>query len=617
MAEQEVEQIHQLPDSEEEEEEDQQPQRVSEKPAEEETVKPAKQDPEEETEEPAVEEVEKPVAVETVKPAEQDPEEEPEEEEPEEPAVEEVEKPMMEEEEEEEAVKPAVEVEEAVKLAVEEVEKPAVEVEEEAVVKPVVEEVLKPAVEEVEKPVVEEVEKPVVEVEKPVVEEVEKPAVEEVEKLVEQKAGKLVELQPSVEKPAEPPAEQQQPVVCENLGAAAAEPKQEEAAAPSPAPGSLSFPFLEEESTKMALRASRTLYILLGLPGAGKSHLAAVIRDRYQDSCAVVSADDHGVKPERYGASADAHKALDEAVASCCASGRVAVVVDDTNHTNERLAQLGELAEEHRYFALFLEPRTPWRRDLDQLPGKTRRGLDKGQIQGLRASLEAACYPLYFGWFLRHSFRDELEGLAKDLLKTLDSLEAFKKHLSDFTAEGEGAVNLEEYFQHEGPVHCTTKFCDYGNADGAKEYAESQVVQQRLGSVTELQLQALFVTPRTLGARVALTPEQLQLWPTDGDGGVGSALPPGSRAHITLGCAQGVEPVQTGLDLLQILQLQQQGQEGVHVEDLELGPLSYYGNGIWVLSLREPRVGPALFSCFHGRKKPEDLRKKKPKCTLL
>lgn len=134
--------------------------------------------------------------------------------------------------------------------------------------------------------------------------------------------------------------------------------------------------------------------------------------------------------------------------------------------------------------------------------------------------------------------------------------------------------------------------------------------------MTELELPLLFLTPRTLGVRVALTPEQLQLWPPKED--AGSALPLGSRAHVTLGCAQGVEPVQTGLDLLQILQLQQQGQQAEEVEDLELGQLSYYGSGIWVLSLRQPRVGPALFSCFHGRKKTEDLKKKKQlKCTIL
>ncbi|KAJ8251255.1 hypothetical protein GJAV_G00219010 [Gymnothorax javanicus] len=440
-----------------------------------------------------------------------------------------------------------------------------------------------------------------------------KPAAEELEKPVEKEGGKLAESLPSVEKPTQPLAEKL-PEAIENIGASALE--QEEAGAPSTDPGSLSFPFLEDKSTETALRGSQTLYILLGLPGAGKTYLASAIRDHYRNLCTVISADEHGVKPEHYETSADGHKALDAAVASCCSSGKAVVVVDDTNHTSERLTRLGELAEEHRYFALFLEPRTSWCRDVELLPGKTGRGLDKGQIQALKGSLEAACYPLYFGWFLQYTFMDALKDLANDFLKILDSMEAFKEHLSDFSVGGEEVVNLEQYYQHTSPLHCTTKFCDYGKAEGAKEYMESQVVQQKYGSITELELPALFLTPRTFGARVALTPEQLLLWPSDTEGEGGSALPPGSRAHITLGCARGVEPVQTGLDLLQILQLQKDGKEGEKVADLGSGTLRYYGTGTgtWLLSLTEPGVGPALFSSSYGRKIQEVKRRK---CTIL
>lgn len=36
-------------------------------------------------------------------------------------------------------------------------------------------------------------------------------------------------------------------------------------------------------------------------------------------------------------------------------------------------------------------------------------------------------------------------------------------------------VDLEQYFLTKTPLHCTTQFCDYGKAEGAKEYAEQQV----------------------------------------------------------------------------------------------------------------------------------------------
>lgn len=393
-----------------------------------------------------------------------------------------------------------------------------------------------------------------------------------------------------------------------------------------PAAGSLSFSILERQQTKDALRTSRTLVVLRGLPASGKSFLARAIADAYKDHCSIVCADDHGVKPESPESSVDGYKALDEAVVACCNAGTtssVLLVVDDTNHTQDRLARLGEIAEQHHLVAVFLEPLTEWSRDPAQLAKKNRRGLEEAQLEAMRGPLEETSLPLYFGWFLLSSIQDKVRCTSMDFLKTLDTLEAFKKHMTDFTGKAEKEVDLEQYFQAKGTLHCTTKFCDYGKAEGAKEYAQLTAVKDLYGSAFELSLSALFVTPRTVGARVSLTEEQLVLWPADAEKEAGStSLPLGSRAHVTLGCAEGVEPVQTGLDLLEILALQQEGQQGELIEEMELGSLTYYGEGRWLLSLREPICSPACFSSFYGPKEPqptkkEPEKKKKQKCAIL
>jgi len=398
-----------------------------------------------------------------------------------------------------------------------------------------------------------------------------------------------------------------------------------------PASGSLSFALLEREQTKDALLGSRTLVVLRGLPGSGKSFLARAIADTYKDHCSVVCADDHGVKPENPESSVDGYKAVDEAVVACCSAGpasSVLIVVDDTNHTQDRLARLGEIAREHHLVVVFLEPRTEWSRDVAQLKNKTKRGLEEAQMEAMSSQHEEMSLPLYFGWFLLCSIQDKIRCTSMDFLKTLDTLEAFKKHAIDFTGKAEKEVDLEQYFKANGTLHCTTKFCDYGKAEGAKEYAQNPAVTDYYGSAFELSLSALFVTPRTFGARVSLTEEQLLLWPADAEKEAESAvpaaasLPLGSRAHVTLGCAEGVQPVQTGLDLLGILALQQEGQQGELVEEMELGSLTYYGEGRWLLGLREPICAPACFSSFYKRKesdttKKEPEKKKKPKCTIL
>lgn len=240
--------------------------------------------------------------------------------------------------------------------------------------------------------------------------------------------------------------------------------------------------------------------------------------------------------------------------------------------------------------------------------------------------------PQFFGWFLLSEVEERIKCSTMDFLKTLDTLEAFKNHLNEFTGEAEKEVDLEQYFQNQGPLHCTTKFCDYGKVEGSKEYAEQQVVKDSLGNSAELSVVGLMVTPRTFGAHVALTTEQLQLWPAGADKeGVPEsslpsveALPVGSRAHVTLGCAAEVEAVQTGLDLLNILAQKQGGQEASAVEELELGTLSYLGDGRWYLTLREAVTCDTTFSNFSEDKRPAGPakkeggeKKKKPKCSIL
>lgn len=455
-------------------------------------------------------------------------------------------------------------------------------------------------------------------------------------------AESVVVTEVSPEKPTEAPAPAEpgdaKPVESDTVKAAEAaaegeaaqsEPEKEEDTVP--ASGSLSFALLEQEPTKDALKISRTLVVVRGLPGSGKSFLARAIADAYKDHCSLICADDHDIKPENPESSADGYKALDEAVVARCSEGpssAVLIVVDDTNHTQDRLARLGEIAELHNVVTLYLEPQTEWSRDVTQLIKKSRRRLEVVQLEAMKIPLEEMSLPLFFGWFLLSSAQDKVKCTAMDFLKTLDTLEAFKKHLIDFTGNAEKEVDLEQYFQAKGALHCTTKFTNYGKAEGAKEYAQNPAVKDLYGSAFELSLSALFVTPRTVGARVSLSEDQLRLWPADAEKEAASSvpaaasLPLGSRAHVTLGCAQGVEPVQTGFDLLEILALQQEGQQGELVEEMELGSLTYYGQGRWLLSLREPIGAPACFSSFYGRKeveptKKEPEKKKKAKCTLL
>lgn len=190
-------------------------------------------------------------------------------------------------------------------------------------------------------------------------------------------------------------------------------------------------------------------------------------------------------------------------------------------------------------------------------------------------------------------------------------------------------------------VHCTAKFCGYGEASYPKtnRYSKQEAVKQAMYQITKLHVIGLIITPRTLGARIKLTEEQLMVWDnepqTDGlettedladslknlglgessqhAAGRGKKLEKnapkgkkmfdftltkgfGSRAHITLGCSEGTRPVQTGYDLLDIIKLEQNlaGKDFPCIAIPE-GYIRYYGDGQCVIYFNKAKQYNAIF----------------------
>ncbi|XP_058859339.1 2',3'-cyclic-nucleotide 3'-phosphodiesterase-like [Acipenser ruthenus] len=369
------------------------------------------------------------------------------------------------------------------------------------------------------------------------------------------------------------------------------------------AEGSLAFPFLDDEASIDAYRESRTLFIMRGLPGSGKSTLASTIAGKYEGICNVISAD-HKIRPEACPALPEKYKELDEEAGRFCEEGVAVVVIDDTNHQWERLEKLFDIASEYQYLAHLVEPKTPWKNDCAVLEEKTQWELTQSELEDLRGSLEEAVYPLFYGWFLTHKSQSHTKEMGKKLLETLGELDEFKEHWGDFGgAASETRINLEEYFDGKGILHCTTKFSDYGKATGAQEYAELEAVKEFFGSAFHLRISGLFITPRTAGARVRLSDKQLEVWPADSEkeATLSEELPRGSRAHITLGCAKDVEAVQTGLDLLEFIRMEKEGDQDWAVKDTDQGKLRYFGKGMWMLELSEEVTVKTIFGGFYPK----------------
>lgn len=369
----------------------------------------------------------------------------------------------------------------------------------------------------------------------------------------------------------------------------------------------LQFPFLQDEETVGTLQECKTLFILRGLPGSGKSTLAQIITDRYRDSAKMVSADAYKIIPAR-GDFSEEYKRLDKELADCCRRDIRVLVLDDTNQERERLEQLFDIADQYQYQVVLVEPKTAWRLDCAQLKEKSHWQLSVDELKKLKPGLEKDFLPLYFGWFLTKKSSESLRKVGQTFLDELGNHKAFKKELRHFVSgdEPREKMDLVTYFGKRPPsvLHCTTKFCDFGKATGAEEYAQQDVVRKSYSKAFTLTISALFVTPKTTGAQVELSEQELLLWPHDVDKlSPSDTLPRGSRAHITLGCADDVEAVQTGIDLLEIVRQEKGGSRGEEVGELSRGKLVSMGHGRWMLNLAKTLKVRAIFTGYYGKGK--------------
>ncbi|XP_056404112.1 2',3'-cyclic-nucleotide 3'-phosphodiesterase [Hyla sarda] len=366
-------------------------------------------------------------------------------------------------------------------------------------------------------------------------------------------------------------------------------------------------PLLVDDHTVATVRDSKIFVLLRGLPGSGKTTLAKEIEQKYKDNSRLISADQYEIKPTRSSGGADYSK-LDAELTTCFEKREASLVIlDDTHHDRERLDKLFDMANTYHFAVVILEPKTPWRLDCAQLKERNQWKLSLEELKNLRPTLEKDFIPLYFGWFLARRDEDFLRKTSHEFLEQLGNLKAFKKRVQAFGYEEKQKVDLLKHFAKSPNIlHCTAKFCDYGKVLGSEEYAQQEAVKKAYSKGYTLHISALFVTPRTAGAQVELTADQLLVWPPDAEKEVmpKDTFPRGSRAHVTLGTAAEVQDVQTGIDLLEFVKLQQLGKEAETLGELTgpvAGKVSYYDNGMWMVNLSSKIEVKSIFSGYYGK----------------
>ncbi|KAJ6631743.1 F-box/WD repeat-containing protein 4 [Pseudolycoriella hygida] len=195
--------------------------------------------------------------------------------------------------------------------------------------------------------------------------------------------------------------------------------------------------------------------------------------------------------------------------------------------------------------------------------------------------------PMFYGWFfdevtanglkeVTESYLTSLYGNVQEVqvfLKNVSSIANIEQPLKYYTKPVDPNTGNYDRFFHITAFYCGTEDCS--------EY--SRKIAPYLQQIFTSHLVGVFFTPRTYGIRVNLTSLQREIFnmnnsnvvdsktfnlldePCDADVINGIQFcpqndtnlhPTNTRAHITLGCAPNVSAVTTGLDLIEILEME-------------------------------------------------------------
>lgn len=423
----------------------------------------------------------------------------------------------------------------------------------------------------------------------------------------------------------------------------------------------MNFPFLIDDNTISWIRSNHVMFIMRGLSGSGKSTLVKAIKSIYAKDATgdfvICSADDYFMFDGSYNFDVsrlgDAHEDCQNRMKEAVTSRVRTVVIDNTNVMYWEMKSYIQNANREGYLVILVEPKTPWRLNAAILAEKNSHGVPREVLQKKIKSYNSIV-PLYYGWFMSSYDGKRLLDLSQSLLKLC--LEKCDKFHSDFQ-EFSSMINLPSQLNYysrphskdgqiSNKLHCTAKFC--GKARKGKypedvlNYVSNQEVIASHGLLSKLTVIGYVFSKKTFGARVKLSDIQLELYGQDDDElrssrydssstKVNSSFEyvgadehenlenmssiekttnfnpipnKGRRAHITLGTADGVPPVQTGFDLLEAVDFERNAPKEklyYNIFTYQIPGTSYvlrrYRQDLWVLYTESKNVSyDALFT---------------------
>ncbi|KAL5005692.1 hypothetical protein ScPMuIL_016850 [Solemya velum] len=423
------------------------------------------------------------------------------------------------------------------------------------------------------------------------------------------------------------------------------------------------FPFVVDQKCINFIKQSKTMFIMRGVPGSGKSTIVRDLVKKYPD--AVVCSADHYMHSEndneyKFDANnlREVHEKCQQKAQSSCEIYCPVIVIDNTNIRRWEMKKYLELARSYNYIVIMVVPRTDWKMDPNECARRNVHDVPAEIIQRKINDFEDAV-PIYYAWFLNENSSAHLLSLKrKYLLECVSNVPELKEIIcQNFSHEDSLEEKLEEIYPTVRPdstristcahhvLHCTAKFLGSRRncMPGVEAYCQSEILQKAVGNVWPLMIIGLSITPTTIGARVHLNDEvmwhlfdsqeekdfdnnfQTQnlsinidkenpvpsrnadqvfnkqfSWPAYFENVSQNYPRKGRTAHITLGFKH--QPKDTVQDILHVCHKEYiLTKEHREIEAFEVdgGRIHHYGDGVCALYLHKPFEVDALFTGFY------------------
>lgn len=379
---------------------------------------------------------------------------------------------------------------------------------------------------------------------------------------------------------------------------------------PTAAP-SEEHPFTSDPLSIKWILQNKVMFVMRGLPGSGKSTLAKKISRTFNNAI-ICSADDYFINKD--GIYEFQQHRLKDAHAECQANMAAAtkevdtIIVDNTNVMYWEMRPYVVQAAQAGFHVVLAETKTHWRLEPRKLAKLNSHGVKKDFLEKKVQSYDLYVPPMYFGWFLGTKNSDKLLDVAKKYLSAVfKSCQEFKDAFDPIMARS-GISDILDMFTRDMckntvGLHCTAKYFKRNDPE-SKTITYMKLVADTVGKAFKLAVSGFIITPSTFGARVKLDAEQKHFYACEAHNlEVAPSIEKDQRAHITLGTARDVMPVNTGLDALRVADQELCDVDNVPTQYFMMpghpelnGVLKRFKDNMFVLYLEKDLIFDALFT---------------------